>query len=84
MFAYASFGKLVLGTYTLHLIENGLLALDKPISTYLGNDAPGSNVVTLRMLLAMTTQALAANDTYGMATYRTEVSQRVWQRSRRG
>ncbi|MER5624325.1 serine hydrolase domain-containing protein [Streptosporangium sp. NPDC002544] len=54
MFAYASFGKLVLGAYTLHLVENGLLALDKPISIYLGNDAPGSNVVTLRMLLAHT------------------------------
>ncbi|MFI6323423.1 serine hydrolase domain-containing protein [Nonomuraea sp. NPDC050556] len=54
LFGYASFSKLVLTTYVLHLVETGTLALDKPISTYLGTDVPGSTVVTLRMLLQHT------------------------------
>ncbi|MER6514421.1 serine hydrolase domain-containing protein [Nonomuraea sp. NPDC001636] len=54
MFAYASFSKLVLATYALHQVETGTLSLDSPISTYLGNDVPGSNTVTLRMLLQHT------------------------------
>lgn len=54
MFAYASFGKTILGTYVLHLVEKGALALDKPISAYVGKKVPGSDVVTLRMLLTHT------------------------------
>ncbi|WP_081937854.1 serine hydrolase domain-containing protein [Streptosporangium roseum] len=54
MFCFASFGKLILGTYALRQVERGTLALDKPISAYIGKEVPGSNVVTLRMLLTHT------------------------------
>ncbi|MEU7000089.1 serine hydrolase domain-containing protein [Nonomuraea sp. NPDC046570] len=54
MFSYASFSKLVLGAYALRQVESGVLAMDKPISTYIGKDVPGSDVVTLRMLLTHT------------------------------
>ncbi|RSM99499.1 hypothetical protein DMB42_42095 [Nonomuraea sp. WAC 01424] len=54
MFNFASFGKLILCAYTLRQVESGVLALDNPISSYVGQDVPGSDVVTLRMLLTHT------------------------------
>lgn len=54
MFNYGSFGKLVLGAFTLRQIENGALKLDAPIAEYVGNEIAGSDVVTIRMLLAHT------------------------------
>ncbi|WP_157245258.1 serine hydrolase domain-containing protein [Nonomuraea typhae] len=54
MFSLASFGKSVLATYALHLVEKGKLALDTPISAYTGKKVAGSGVVTLRMLLTHT------------------------------
>ncbi|WP_433214789.1 serine hydrolase domain-containing protein [Microtetraspora malaysiensis] len=54
MFGYASFGKMILATYALHQVESGVLALDKPISAYVGKEVPGSDAVTLRMLLTHT------------------------------
>ncbi|WP_066949313.1 serine hydrolase domain-containing protein [Microtetraspora fusca] len=54
MFGYASFGKMILSAYALRQVESGVLALDKPISTYVGKDVPGSDAVTLRMLLTHT------------------------------
>ncbi|WP_031170161.1 serine hydrolase domain-containing protein [Streptosporangium roseum] len=54
MFGYASFSKMVLGAYALRQVESGVLALDKPISAFVGKDVPGSDVVTLRMLLTHT------------------------------
>ncbi|WP_433413085.1 serine hydrolase domain-containing protein [Microtetraspora malaysiensis] len=54
MFGFASFGKNILGAYALHQVESGVLALDKPISAYVGKEVPGSDAVTLRMLLTHT------------------------------
>ncbi|MEU6998698.1 serine hydrolase domain-containing protein [Nonomuraea sp. NPDC046570] len=54
LFGYASFGKLLLATYTLNQVEAGKLALDTPISAYIGHDVPGSGVITIRMLLTHT------------------------------
>ncbi|RSM99505.1 hypothetical protein DMB42_42135 [Nonomuraea sp. WAC 01424] len=54
LFGFASFSKLLLGTYALNQVEAGKLALDTPISAYIGDDVPGSDVVTLRMLLTHT------------------------------
>lgn len=54
LFAFASFGKVMLSAYALHLVESGTLDLDTPISKYVGDSVAGSNVVTLRMLLTHT------------------------------
>jgi D-alanyl-D-alanine carboxypeptidase len=54
LFGFASYSKLLLATYTLNQVEAGKLALNTPISAYIGNDVPGSGVVTLRMLLTHT------------------------------
>ncbi|MEV4371928.1 serine hydrolase domain-containing protein [Nonomuraea sp. NPDC049637] len=54
MFSFASFGKLILCAYTLRQVESGVLALDNPISAYVGQDVPGSDLVTPRMLLTHT------------------------------
>ncbi|MCO1574302.1 beta-lactamase family protein [Crossiella sp. SN42] len=54
MFAYASLSKLMLTTFVLHQVEQGALALDKPISAYVGDEVAGSRVVNLRMLLTHT------------------------------
>ena len=54
LFAYASFSKMMLASYALDLVEDGQLALDLPISTYVGDAVPGSGRVTLRMLLTHT------------------------------
>jgi CubicO group peptidase (beta-lactamase class C family) len=49
-------------TFVLHQAENGRLDLDKPISTYLGDEVAGSRVVTARMLL---THTVGYPDLYG-------------------
>ncbi|MFI6910186.1 serine hydrolase domain-containing protein [Nonomuraea sp. NPDC050394] len=54
LFSLASFGKLILGAYALHLADKGTLALDRPISAHIGTKLPGANVVTPRMLLTHT------------------------------
>ncbi|MFJ6985997.1 MULTISPECIES: serine hydrolase domain-containing protein [unclassified Streptomyces] len=54
MFNLGSLGKLLLGTFALHEVEKGELALDKPLSTYVGDTVAGSRKVTLRMLLSQT------------------------------
>ncbi|ALG09349.1 hypothetical protein AOZ06_22730 [Kibdelosporangium phytohabitans] len=54
MFSYASLSKLILATFVLHQVENGVLDLDKPIAAYVGDEVAGSRVVTVRMLLTHT------------------------------
>ncbi len=54
LFAYASFSKMMLAAYALDRVERGRLALDEPIAGYIGDSVPGSNRVTLRMLLTHT------------------------------
>ncbi|MFC0540270.1 serine hydrolase domain-containing protein [Kutzneria chonburiensis] len=54
LFSYASLGKMLFATFVLHQAENGVLDLDKPISTYIGDEVAGSRVVTTRMLLTHT------------------------------
>ncbi|AIY18619.1 serine hydrolase [Pimelobacter simplex] len=54
MFCLASFGKLVIAAAALRQAERGLLDLDAPLRTYLGDEVPGSSVVTTRMLLTQT------------------------------
>ncbi|MFI9551144.1 serine hydrolase domain-containing protein [Nonomuraea endophytica] len=54
MFGFASYSKLLLAAYALSQVEAGKLAMDTPIRAYVGNDVPGSGVVTLRMLLTHT------------------------------
>ncbi|MFD9947375.1 serine hydrolase domain-containing protein [Nonomuraea sp. NPDC059023] len=54
MFSLGSFGKTILAAYALRLTEKKVLALDTPISAYVGKKVAGSNVVTLRMLLTHT------------------------------
>lgn len=53
LFAYASVGKMSTATLTLRLVEQGLVALDGPIGTYLPPSAnvPAGDVVTVRQLL---------------------------------
>lgn len=53
LFAYASVGKMTTATLTLRLVEQGLVALDSPIGTYLPASAnvPGAEQVTVRQLL---------------------------------
>jgi D-alanyl-D-alanine carboxypeptidase len=54
LFCLASVGKLLLATFTLERAERGLLDLDSPIASVLGEEIPGTEVVTTRMLLAHT------------------------------
>ncbi|HEY3531366.1 MAG TPA: serine hydrolase domain-containing protein [Nocardioides sp.] len=54
VFCLASVGKLLLATFILHRAERGLLDLDAPIASVLGREIPGTDVVTMRMLLAHT------------------------------
>lgn len=54
MFCLASFGKLVIAAAALRQAERGLLDLDAPLATYLGDEVPGAAVVTTRMLLTQT------------------------------
>jgi hypothetical protein len=54
LFYFASFGKMMLASFTLHQVEEGLLELDEPIQTYVGKSIPGSSRVTIRMLLSHT------------------------------
>ncbi|MFF4381080.1 serine hydrolase domain-containing protein [Kitasatospora sp. NPDC001547] len=54
LFYYASFGKQVIAAFALHQVEAGVLDLDTPISTYLGEEVAGSHAVTVRMLLTHT------------------------------
>jgi D-alanyl-D-alanine carboxypeptidase len=51
LFCFASFGKMLLAAFTLHQVEAGLLELDEPIRTYVGDSVPGAGRVTVRMLL---------------------------------
>jgi len=54
LFAFASFGKLMLSAFALDRVESGALDLDAPISKYVGDSVPGSEVVTVRTLLTHT------------------------------
>ena len=54
LFCLASVGKLLLVTFALERSERGLLDLDVPIASVLGEEIPGTDVVTVRMLLAHT------------------------------
>ncbi|WP_181034191.1 serine hydrolase [Arthrobacter sp. GMC3] len=53
-FCLASFGKLILAACALHQVERGRINLDQPIARYLGDDVPGADTVTVRMLLTHT------------------------------
>jgi CubicO group peptidase (beta-lactamase class C family) len=54
LFAFGSFGKLMLSAFALDRVESGALDLDAPISKYVGDSVPGSRVVTVRTLLTHT------------------------------
>jgi D-alanyl-D-alanine carboxypeptidase len=54
LFYFASFGKMILASFTLHLAEAGRISLDEPIGAYVGESVPGANRVTVRMLLSHT------------------------------
>lgn len=54
LFTFASFGKMILASFTLRHVEAGVLELDEPIRTYVSKSVPGSGRVTLRMLLSHT------------------------------
>jgi len=54
LFCLASVGKLLLAAFTLQRVERGLIDLDTPIATFLGQEIPGTDAVTVRMLLAHT------------------------------
>jgi CubicO group peptidase (beta-lactamase class C family) len=54
VFCLASLGKTLVATLALNLVEEGRLELDVPISSVLGDEVPGSHVVTPRMLLSHT------------------------------
>jgi CubicO group peptidase (beta-lactamase class C family) len=54
VFCLASLGKTLVATLALSLVEDGRLDLDTPISAVLGDDVPGTHVVTPRMLLSHT------------------------------
>ena len=53
-FCLASLGKTLVAALALRLVEEGRLELDAPISTLLGDEVPGTRVVTPRMLLSHT------------------------------
>ncbi len=54
VFCLASLGKTLVAAVALSLVEQGRLELDAPISSLLGDEVPGSRVVTPRMLLSHT------------------------------
>jgi CubicO group peptidase (beta-lactamase class C family) len=54
MFSYASLSKTLVASLVLDRVESGELALDVPISTYIGDAVPGAGQVTVRMLLSHT------------------------------
>jgi D-alanyl-D-alanine carboxypeptidase len=54
LFYFASFGKMILASFTLHQVEAGVLELDEPIRAYVGKSVPASGRITLRMLLGHT------------------------------
>src|SRR4051812_38981004 len=54
VFSYASLSKTLVASLVLDRVESGELALDVPISTYIGNAVPGAGQVTIRMLLSHT------------------------------
>ncbi|GAA4090701.1 serine hydrolase domain-containing protein [Nocardioides kongjuensis] len=54
MFCLASFGKLVIAAAALRQAECGVLDLDAPLATYLGDEVPGTARVTTRMLVTQT------------------------------
>jgi D-alanyl-D-alanine carboxypeptidase len=54
LFSYASFSKLILASYSLELVERGVLGLDTPIGAYVDPRVPGASDVTPRMLLSHT------------------------------
>ena len=53
-FCLASLGKTLVAALAMRLVEEGRLELDAPISTLLGDEVPGTRVVTPRMLLSHT------------------------------
>jgi CubicO group peptidase (beta-lactamase class C family) len=53
-FCLASLGKTLVAATALRLVEQGRLGLDSPIADVLGDEVPGSHVVTARMLLSHT------------------------------
>jgi CubicO group peptidase (beta-lactamase class C family) len=53
-FCLASLGKTLVAALALSLVEEGRLELDEPVSTLLGDEVPGTRVVTPRMLLSHT------------------------------
>ena len=53
-FCLASLGKTLVATIALRLVEEGRLALETPIASVLGDEVPGSALVTPRMLLSHT------------------------------
>ncbi|MGE3397556.1 MAG: serine hydrolase domain-containing protein [Sphingomonas sp.] len=69
-YAIASLGKAVTATAALTLVQNGRLALDRPVTDVLGADAvrlsAGGQAPTLRQLLNMT-----GGVPHGAVTYRT-------------
>jgi CubicO group peptidase (beta-lactamase class C family) len=54
VFCLASLGKTLVATLALSLAERGRLELDTPIAALLGDEVPGTHVVTPRMLLSHT------------------------------
>ncbi len=51
LFAMGGVGKTYLATLVLQAVQNGQINLDKPIGTYIPSGLPGSDQVTVRMLL---------------------------------
>lgn len=60
-FAWASVAKLVTATVVLQLADEGVLALDDPVSAYV-ESVPGGEAITLAMLLAHTGGLRSANE----------------------
>jgi D-alanyl-D-alanine carboxypeptidase len=54
LFCLASVGKLLLAAFTLRRAEKGLLDVDTPVASAIGAEIPGTELVTVRMLLAHT------------------------------
>ena len=54
VFCLASLGKTMVAALTLRLVDDGVLALDAPVASVVGNLIPGAEVVTVRMLLTHT------------------------------
>jgi CubicO group peptidase (beta-lactamase class C family) len=67
VFCLASLGKTLVATLALSLVEEERLELDTPISSVLGDEVPGTHVVTPRMLLSHTSGYPDLYDTPAMA-----------------